>query len=70
MRGFFWNIRGLGKIGKKQSLIDMIAENDVDFIGIQETKLENFAVSLLESLAGKKQFCWNWLSSKGAAGGF
>jgi hypothetical protein len=47
----------------------MIVDNDVDFIGIQETKLREFPISLLDNLAGKKQFCWNWLPAKGSAGG-
>jgi hypothetical protein len=34
MRGIFWNIGGMGKVGKKRSLIEMIVDNDVDFIGI------------------------------------
>jgi hypothetical protein len=57
MRGFFWNIRGMGKVGKKKSLIEMIAENDVNFVGIQETKQVEFSVNFLDNLAGKKQFC-------------
>jgi exonuclease III len=42
MKGYFWNIRGQGKVEKKQSLIDLLAEYDVDFVGIQETKQEDF----------------------------
>jgi hypothetical protein len=28
-----------------------------------------FTDSYLEALSGRKQFCWNWLPSKGSAGG-
>jgi hypothetical protein len=44
-------------VGKKKSLIEMIAENDVNFVGIQETKQVEFSVNFLDNLAGKKQFC-------------
>jgi exonuclease III len=69
MKCIFWNIRGLGKSGRKQCVMDVLFEYKVDFIGIQETKNCEFDVSYLESLAGVKQFCWNWLPTKGSASG-
>jgi exonuclease III len=54
MKGIFWNIRGLGKSGRKQCVMDVLFEYKVDFIGIQETKNCEFDVSYLESLAGVK----------------
>jgi exonuclease III len=57
MKDIFWNIRGMGKTGKKQCLIDLIKEHDLDFLGVQETKLEQFSCNLLEALAGSRQFC-------------
>jgi exonuclease III len=68
MKGIFWNIRGLWKSGKKQFLIELIHKYDLDFVGIQETKSEVFTSGFLEVLAGRKQFCRNWLPSKGAIG--
>jgi hypothetical protein len=38
MNGLFWNIRGMGRAGKKQCIIDTMVKHDVKFIGIQETK--------------------------------
>jgi hypothetical protein len=49
--------------------MDTIRKNDVDFIGIQETKTMIFQDNYLPSLASGKPFCWNWLPSVGNAGG-
>jgi hypothetical protein len=34
MKGILWNIRGLGKSGRKQCVMDMLFVYEVDFIGI------------------------------------
>jgi exonuclease III len=59
MRGIFWNIRSLGKKGRKQCLINVFQKYDLDFIGIQETKTRDFSTNYLNSLSGRKKFCWN-----------
>jgi hypothetical protein len=69
MKGIFWNIRGLGKKGRTQCVAEIIRKWDLEFIGLQETKSMEFSDKYLDSLARKKQFCWNWLPSKGSAGG-
>jgi exonuclease III len=56
MRGVFWNVRGMRKVGKKQCLMEMIKEHDLDFIGVQETKKEEFTDTYLNVLGGSKQF--------------
>lgn len=58
MRGLFWNIRGLGKIGRVLALISRTRENHVDFVGILETKEECFTPGFLRSLTGKTPFTW------------
>jgi hypothetical protein len=63
------NIRGFGRSGRKQCIIDTIRKHDIDFIGIQETKTMNFHNNYLTSLASGKPFCWNWLPSVGSGGG-
>lgn len=55
MIGAFWNINGLGKSGRKQYVIDFIKNNDLDFVGIQETKKEEFGIEYLNALAGRKR---------------
>jgi exonuclease III len=54
---------------EKQSVIDLMSENKVEFIGIQETKKQEFSNVYLEALGGRKQFRWIWLPSKGSAWG-
>jgi hypothetical protein len=43
--GGFLNIRGLNKPGRNLSLGQLIRNNHLDFIGIQETKKEDFLQS-------------------------
>jgi hypothetical protein len=38
-------------------VIDLLSEYKVDFVGIQETKKNEFYSGYLESLAGVNQFC-------------
>jgi hypothetical protein len=68
MRGLFWNIRGMGKNGRTRSIQEKIQKEDLDFIGIQETKSAEFSGSYLDSLAGRKDFCWKWLPANKTAG--
>jgi exonuclease III len=42
MIGAFWNIRGLNKDGHLHCLADFVKNNSLDFVGLQETKKENF----------------------------
>jgi len=47
MIGAFWNIRGLNKLGRLDYVKDLISNNNLDFVGLQETKKANFHSSLL-----------------------
>jgi hypothetical protein len=49
MIGLLWNIRGLGKPGRVPTLISKIRENHADFVGVIETKKENFTHGFLRS---------------------
>ena len=69
MIGLFWNIRGLGKIGRLPALVSRIKESHADIIGIMETKKENFTSGYLKSLTGLAPFDWTFLPSSGSAGG-
>jgi exonuclease III len=69
MRGIFWNIRGLNQPGRKLSLEHVIRTNHVDFIGVQETKKEEFSDSFLKNLTGAASFSWIFLPARGTAGG-
>jgi exonuclease III len=69
MKGIFWNIRGFNQLGRKFSLEHLIRDNHVQFIGVQETKKEDFSISFLKNLAGAASFTWNFLPAVGTAGG-
>jgi hypothetical protein len=62
--GLFWNIRGLGKIGRLPALANRIRENHVDFVGVMETKKEHFTPGFLKSLTGNTPFNWHHLPAK------
>jgi hypothetical protein len=65
----FLNIRGLNKPGRNLSLGQLIRNNHLDFIGIQETKKEDFLQSWLKNLVSPAGFCWHFLPARGTAGG-
>lgn len=67
MRGAFWNIRGLNKAGRKLGLSSFIGENDLDFVGISETKKSEYVGNYLRSLT-RRHFEWCFLPAIGMAG--
>jgi exonuclease III len=69
MKGLIWNIRGLNQPGRKICLEKLIRDNRVDFVGIQETKKEDFFSSFLKNLSCPTVFEWHFLPAKGTAGG-
>jgi hypothetical protein len=56
MIGMFWNVRGLGVIGRVPAIVSKITDNHLDFIGIIETKKESFTPGFLRSLTGNTPF--------------
>jgi hypothetical protein len=70
MRGIFWNIRGLNNLGRNFCLGQLIRDNRLDFIGVQETKKEDFHPSFLKNLTLPISFSWNFLPARGTAGGY
>jgi exonuclease III len=69
MKGIFWNIRGLNQPGRNLSLGHLIKDNNLDFVGIQETKKEEFLPSFLKNLTTLVNFVWHYLPAKKTAGG-
>ena len=62
-----WNIRGLNKLGRLDYVKDLISNNNLDFVGLQETKKANFHCSVLSYIGSN--FSWNYLPATGTAGG-
>ena len=56
MIGLFWNIRGLGKIGRLPALINRTRSTRADFVRVMETKKESFTPGYLRSLTGNVPF--------------
>jgi hypothetical protein len=67
MIGACWNIRGLNKAGRLQCLADFVKSNNLDFVGVLETKKSEFLDSFLE-VAGRGM-SWKYVPAKGTAGG-
>ena len=63
----FWNVRGLNKAGRVKCVADFIANNNLSFVGLQETKKESFSEALLRAF--NPYFSWHWLPANGSAGG-
>lgn len=64
-----FNIRGLGGVLKKNKIRELIRIHKVDFIAIQETKLEVITPELCYSLWGSEDCEWAFLPSEGNSGG-
>jgi hypothetical protein len=69
MKGAFWNIRGLNQPGRNLSLAHLIKENQLDFVGKQETKKEVFLPSFFKNLSCPVNFTWHFLPARGTTGG-
>jgi len=69
MRGLFWNIRGLNKLGRVPALTSKIRDNHVDFVGVIETKKECFTSGFLRSLTRNTPFNWCHQPARSSAGG-
>ena len=67
MIGAMWHVRGLNKSGRLDCIKDFIINNNLDFVGLQETKKANFHCSVLSYIGSN--FSWNYLPATGTAGG-
>lgn len=63
-----WNARGLGSSTKKRALKEILYHNQIDIVGIQETKLESFSSRNLNAFSNTVTK-WTPKSSNGASGG-
>jgi hypothetical protein len=63
------NIRGLWCRVKRSTVKDLVLKERVDFLAVQETKLEAISDALCYSLWGGEDCCWDFLPSEGSSGG-
>jgi exonuclease III len=64
-----FNIRGLGGRMKRRRIRELVREHNVDFLAIQETKLEVVSDQICFSLWGSSNCGWAFFPSEGASGG-
>jgi hypothetical protein len=60
-----WNIRGVGKKGVSSCLNDIIADNKLDFNGLQETMKKDYKQSFFRKIDPGNNFFWKWVPSVG-----
>ncbi|KAK2357971.1 hypothetical protein QL285_095195 [Trifolium repens] len=63
------NIRGLGGAVKRKYMKELVRKEKLEFLAIQETKLENVTDSLCHSLWGGEDCQWAFHPSSGNSGG-
>jgi hypothetical protein len=65
----FWNSVSIFAPGRKLFIDENIVPLNLDYVGFQETKKEEFTNSSLKQLLGNRNFFWNHLPVVGTAGG-
>jgi len=63
-----FNVRGLGGRVKKNKICDLVRQNKIDFLALQETKLEDINQALCYSFWGSEDCEWVFRASKGSSG--
>ncbi|GKD27388.1 RNA-directed DNA polymerase, eukaryota, partial [Tanacetum coccineum] len=63
------NIQGLGQSAKKQWIRELNTKNKINFVAIQETKLESINLFSIKDLWGNSFFDFSFSSSVGLSGG-
>jgi hypothetical protein len=64
-----FNIRGLGELVKRNAIKELIRQEKVDFLAIQETKLEVISDSLCFNIWGGEDCQWVYIPAVGNSGG-
>jgi exonuclease III len=64
-----FNVRGLGGRIKKSRVCDLIFKNHIDFLAVQETKMESVTDKLCHSIWGSEDCSWAVCPSVGNSGG-
>jgi mannosylglycoprotein endo-beta-mannosidase len=64
-----FNIRGLGSRVKRKKIRDLVRGEKLDFLAIQETKMESISEAFVNSLWGSCDCDWAYLPAEGNSGG-
>jgi hypothetical protein len=69
MIGATLNCRGVGKKGMSCFLVDFIRDQEVDFMGLQETIKKDYSPAFFRTIDPQNLFDWKWIGSIGRSGG-
>ncbi|GLT48341.1 hypothetical protein SLA2020_219730 [Shorea laevis] len=69
MNALSYNIRGLGGVGKKRHLRELVMKEKVDFLAIQETKLGGIDKKISRTVWGSDEVEWVAKDALGLSGG-
>ena len=69
MIGLFWNCRWVSKKGMSVIVKDILADNVVDFVGLQETMKKTYSDAFFRKIDTSKKYAWHWIPSEGKSGG-
>jgi exonuclease III len=64
-----FNIRGLGGVLKRRKIKEMVSQHNIEFLAIQETKMEVISEAFCYSLWGSDCCDWVFQPSTGRSGG-
>jgi exonuclease III len=64
-----WNVRGLGRVDKRNEVRKLVREKHPLVVCLQETKLQACDVSLCTAVWGSSPFGFSFRPSSGASGG-
>jgi hypothetical protein len=62
MIGATLNCRGVGKKGMSVFLSDLLREQEIDFVGLQETIKKDFSPSFFRKIDPYNSFDWRWIT--------
>jgi hypothetical protein len=69
MLGATLNCSGVGKKGTSIILLDPLREQELDFVGLQETMNKDYSPHFFRKIDHMNCFEWRWISSVGRSGG-
>jgi hypothetical protein len=65
-----WNVRGLYEVNKCMLMRNLLRTWKAGIVTLQETKLEQISMSIVQSLWGGQHLDWCQLDSRGAPSGW
>ena len=64
-----WNVRGVNDRNKRKIIKALISSQKVDLVCLQETKMTEMSLGVVQSLGVGRFLEWGALNARGAAGG-